>query len=314
MKSNEVRFAILKNLSLGPGHGYDLYTVLKDEFEIKHPSELYKILRAMKEEGVVRVASVAVSGGREREILELSPAGFEAYYQGLLKASKNFLDLISETMVRKLGEGIVRRLKEMNMQPIFDETENIFVSLAIPIERQLQIINQVSRYFKKGPEIYIKPVKDRRNETELLKTSPKIHFLDDRLAIKPGSIDLVILFGPILKPMFDEASIDNVVSVLKPGGSLLAATLQENLRNITPGLLNGLTNVFSDLFDEPVAKKLVDSLSKLLMSELFYNSFVPDKDIKQFLDKYFEDITPLTPSKTRLAPFFDAFIARKRAT
>lgn len=311
MKSNEVRFAILKNLSMGPGHGYDLFTLFKNDLEIKNPSELYKIIRGLKEEGLVRVASVEKSGGREREILELSPAGFETYYQELIKASKNFLDLISETGIRKLGEGVVRRLKEMSMDSIFEETESIFVDLAIPIERKLQLLNQMMFNFKKSPTIYIQRPRTAENEAIFLKSSPRIHFLDENMVIKPGTIDLVLLFGPILESI-DDASTTNIASLLKPGGTLISATLQENLRKITPGLLQGINNFFTGLLDEPVASKLLESFSQLLMSDLFYTNFVPNIKIQEYLDKNFENITPIQPSMTRLAPIFDIFIAQKK--
>ena len=311
MKSNEVRFAILKNLSMGPGHGYDLFTLLKDEFEIKNPSELYKVIRALKDENLVRVATVETSGGREREILEITPLGFETYYEEMLKASKNFLDLISETAIRRLAEGVVRRLNEMEMDTIFSETESIFVNLAIPIERQLQLINQVMRHFKKVPMIYIRRPESNEDDARFLKASPRIHFLDENMVIKPGSIDLVLLFGPILEST-DEQSATNIALLLKPGGTLISATLQENLRQITPGLLAGVKNFFTDLLDEPVASKLLESFSRLLMSDLFYPNFVPNTTIKEFLDKNFENITPIQPAATRLAPIFDIFVAQKK--
>ncbi|HME53718.1 MAG TPA: PadR family transcriptional regulator [Candidatus Lokiarchaeia archaeon] len=311
MKSNEVRFAILKNLSMGPGHGYDLFTIFKEDFEIKNPSELYKIIRAMKEEGLVRVASVEEAGGREREILEITPSGFETYYQEMLKASKNFLDLISETAIRRLVEGVIRRLSEMDMDWIFNETESIFVNLAIPIERQLQLINQIMRHFKKEPAIYIQRSKSTNDEARFLKASPRIHFLDENMVIKPGTIDLVLLFGPILESI-DDTSTTNIVQLLKPGGTLISATLQENLRQITPGLLAGVKNFFTDLLDEPVASKLLESFSQLLMSDLFFANFVPNAKIQEYLEANFENIKLIKPRAIQLAPIFDIFIAQKK--
>jgi DNA-binding PadR family transcriptional regulator len=309
MKSTEVRFAILKNLALGPGHGYDLFTVLKAEFEIKNASELYKVLRALKDEGLITQMSLETSGGREREILELTPKGFEAYYQELLKASKYFLDLISETAIRKLGEGIVKRLKELDFSAIFEDTESVFVHLSISLERQLQLINQVSPYLKKNPVFYIQPGSSVSSSLDFAKASPRIHVLDRNVTIKPGSIDLVLVFGPIIDTMFDARSSDNPIPLLKPGGIMLAATLRENLRAITPGLLEGIRNIFKDLFDEAVGAKLLDNFSELLMSSLFYDHFVSNKDIQVLLATHFEKVTPLGTAKARLAPLFDAFVA-----
>jgi DNA-binding PadR family transcriptional regulator len=311
MKSTEVRFAILKNLALGPGHGYDLYMLLKDEFEIKNASELYKVLRGMKDELLVQQASVETTGGREREILELTPRGFEVYYQELLKASKNFLDLIAETAVRRLGEGIVKRLQELNLAALFENIESVFVHLSIPIERQLQLINQVSRYLTKDPVFYIQPSPSEYANLDYVKTSPRIRILDRNVTIKPGTIDLIVLFGPILDSMFDTTLADNPLVLLKPDGIMIAATLRENLRAITPGLLEGIRNVFKDLFEEAVGEKLLDSFSRLLMSSLFYDHFVSNKDIQAFLATRFEKVTPLGPAMTKLAPLFDAFIAQK---
>jgi DNA-binding PadR family transcriptional regulator len=310
MKSTEVRFAILKNLALGPGHGYDLFTILKAEFEIKNASELYKVLRGLKDEGLITQASLETSGGREREILELTPKGFEAYYQELLKASKNFLDLISETAIRRLGEGIVKRLEELEYRTIFETTESVFVHLSIALERQLQLINQVSRHFKKHPVIYIQPGSAEQSSLDLLKVTPRIHVLDRNVTIKPGSIDVAVVFGPIIDTMFDEKSSDNPVVLLKPEGIMIAATLKEDLRAVTPGLLEGIRNVFKDLFDEVVGAKLLENLSELLMSSLFYDRFVSNKDIHTLLVKHFEKVTPLGTAEARLAPLFDAFIAQ----
>ncbi|NMC04507.1 MAG: hypothetical protein GYA24_04805 [Candidatus Lokiarchaeota archaeon] len=311
MKSNEVRFAILKNLALGPGYGYDLFTIMKDEFEIKNASELYKILRAMKEEGLVSKTSLETTGGREREILKLTPKGFETYYQGLLKASKYFLDLISETAIRRLGEGFVKRIEEMDYRTILDDTGSIFVQLSISIERQLQLINQVSKYFKKNPVIYVQPGNRDQTGLEFVKASPRIHVLDKNVSVKPGSIDLVVVFGPIIDTMFDERSSDNPVVLLKPDGAMIAATLRESLRAITPGLLDGIKNIFKDLFDEDVGAKLLENLSELLMSSLFYEQFVSNSDIQALLATKFEKVMPLGNTRARIAPLFDAFIAQK---
>ncbi len=309
LKSAEVRFALLKNLALGPGHGYDLYMALKEELEIKNPSELYKVLRVLKEEKLVKPASVEMSGGREREILELTEAGFEAYYQEMLKASKNFLDLISETAIRRLGEGIVKRLEELDFNTIFESTESVYVHLSIALERQLQLINQISRYLKKNPTFYIHP--DPTDLTkDIVKSSPRIKILDQNVSIKPGSIDLVLLFGPIVDRMFNEKSSDNPLDLLRPNGVMLAATLKEDLRAITPVLLDGIKNVFKDLFDERIGAKLLDGFSKLLMSSLFYDHFVSNKDIQRLLSSKFEKVTPLGPMDARIAPLFDAFIAQ----
>jgi hypothetical protein len=91
-------------------------------------------------------------------------------------------------------------------------------------------------------------------------------------------------------------------------------SLRENLRAITPGLLEGIRDIFKDLFDEAMGAKLIDNFSELLMSSLFYEHFVSNMDIQALLATYIENVTPIGSVKARLAPLFDAFIAQRLKT
>lgn len=309
MKAEDARFAVLKALSASLGrHGYDLYQALKDELDIKNPSELYKVIRAMKAEGLLRVASVDRNAGRNREILELSTAGLEAYYQRVVDSAMSFIDLITETSIRRLGEELVKRLTTLDGGDVLRSARIVLVDLAIPIERQLQVINQVSKYFDETPVFYIKKPRKRSGALVSPKSSPNITFLDENMSLKPGTVDLAWLLGPILESTFQLDA--GITSLLRPAGTLLAITLKESLRLVSPRVVAGIQDLFTTLFDEPVSGKLVDSLSRLFLSEMFYGDLVLDVDIRGMLDRRFTRVDQLVLDPEARVPFFDIFVAR----
>ena len=317
MRTDDVRFAILKSLSLGPSHGYNLFQQLKDEYEIKNPSELYKLLRTMKDEGLIKVLSADTSTGREREILELSQDGFEAYYESLFLASRKFFDLISETAIRRISEIAIRQVSaDTRLRDRIVAAESILLDLSLPLERQLQILNQIYRNFVKSPVVYVRTRGIPANDPLLAKSIQSVRFIDENLALKPQSIDLMLMLGPVLKDTFSgkPGPDQGMLYTLKPDAILVVATMREDLRFLTPNLLQGIENLFKDLFDEPVATKLQESLSQLLFSGLLYNDKTSNTDITNILGTHFNTVQRLDYTSGNVRSIFDIFIAQEPVT
>ncbi len=307
MKSDDLYFTILKELMLGPGHGYDLFMQLREMHEIKNPSELYKLLRSMKQDGIIQVALTEKVNGREREILEITPSGIEMYYKRLFDASKAFLNLISETAIRRLGEGFAQQLHS-ELANIFKVSERVYLDLTIPIEQQLLIVNQIHRYFEKSPVFYIKVNPEHTKSHALNRAPAGVQFLDENMLLKPQSIDLLLMMRAF-SPTGDAET--STFSLLKPTGILVAATLRENLRDVTPFILRGIGNLFKDLFDEQVSSNLMALFSELLYSRLFYSDFVSNKNIEETLARHFKSVVPVNLHQAANKPLFDAFVAKE---
>lgn len=306
MKSKEVRFAILKSLSLGKEHGYGLYSHLKNEQDIKNPSEIYKVLRKMKNDGVIEVIEVEKQGKREREILGLSTLGMEEFYQELFNSSRYFLDLISETATRRLSEDIVTRFNDEELSYIF-QYNSVFVDFYFPIERQLQMIDQIKKYFEHEPAFYIRLSEVNKNDPVVNKTTPGINFLDENMTLRVNSIDLIFLMKPITEDMFTHQDA-NLLSLLKKDGTLITATLRNDLRIFTPMIVDRIKNFFRDLFEEPIASKLHETMSKLLFTDLFYTKTVSNDEIDAIFHNYFKNVKRIEFEQEFYRPLFDLWV------
>nr|MDO8119461.1 hypothetical protein [Candidatus Sigynarchaeota archaeon] len=214
----------------------------------------------------------------------------------------------TETSIRRLGEALARHFSRGMLGSIFEDAERIYLDLSIPLEQQLLIVNQIYKYFKKSPVFYIKRDTGLINDRSVTRAPTGVQFLDENMMLKQGSIDLLLMMRAFSATGDIEAQ---TFSLLKPTGILVAATLRENLRDMTPLFLKGVNNLFKDLFDEPISSKLMTVFSEFLYSRMFYSNPVSNKNIEGLLLKYFKAVYPVDLPKESFRPLFDAFVARE---
>jgi len=90
-----LRPAVLLLLRENPAHGYDLLERLQPlGFRRSDPGGLYRTLRALEEQGLVRSAWERSDGGPDRRIYEITRAGGEELHQltAQLGAGRDVLD------------------------------------------------------------------------------------------------------------------------------------------------------------------------------------------------------------------------------
>ena len=96
LPKNFLRPCLLLLLREQPAHGYELLERLRPlGFARDDPGRLYRALRALEEEGLVRSAWESSSGGPDRRIYELTRPGMEHLHgqARALVASRKALDV-----------------------------------------------------------------------------------------------------------------------------------------------------------------------------------------------------------------------------
>jgi hypothetical protein len=120
------------------------------------------------------------------------------------------------------------------------------------------------------------------------------------------------MMGPVLKDTFSSSTGEpGMIYTPKPGGILIVATMREDLRFLMPNVLHGLEDLFKDLFDEPVASKLQESLLKLLFSSMLYNDNTTNEDIREIFGQHFKTVQQLDFGSAEVRSIFDIFIAQE---
>ena len=112
---NFLRPSVLLLLKESPAHGYDLLERLKPfGFPGTDPGNLYRMLRGLEAEGLVRSAWEPSVAGPHRRIYEITRAGSEALHEhakGLLATSRvldSFVSRYEEFVALRSGQRGVR--------------------------------------------------------------------------------------------------------------------------------------------------------------------------------------------------------------
>jgi len=308
MKTNEVQIEILKILNIMPNHGYDLYLSLREPFEIKNPSELYKVLRIMLREGLIEESKKEKENGRERVIYTLSKRGQKHYYQTVLKSAMLFVDLMSDLITKKTKDFFFEEIVTHGFDSIFSKESNIYVYLDIPFERQIYFLNQFAQHFKKPQNFYFRfnevPNSKIRSNNPLI----KINILDQNLNIKPKTIDTLISFTHLLFPI--KNSKEKWIELLKPNGNALILYYNRRIR-VLPLLLGGiiqeisekLTSNKSDAFDLPLL------FNNPAFSPNIFNKLKESDPILE-IQKHFEKVVKIERKNALSPPAFEIFFAQ----
>lgn len=114
---NFLRPCVLLLLRESPAHGYDLLERLRAfGFSGSDPGGLYRTLRALEEEGLVRSGwAASASGGPDRRVYEIARAGMEHLHQHVLG--------LEET--RRVLDSLLSRYEEFVAMPRIEEQARV---------------------------------------------------------------------------------------------------------------------------------------------------------------------------------------------
>ncbi|MHA1681929.1 MAG: PadR family transcriptional regulator [Promethearchaeota archaeon] len=311
MKSDEVRFAILKRLKMMPSYGYELFTTFKDMYEITDSSKLYKILRSMKSEGLIEAIGTQKENGRDREILNITTEGKQAYFNHIYESATFFIQLILESMIERMGEEVVTRFKEWGLGHMFDSCMEILLDLSYSLESQLMLLNNIISYFEEMPNFYLLTTNEEIGKLGRFSTiNPRIHLFNENMINKPGSIDFIIVMSPLSREKLIGPS--GLVNLLKKDGSIVIVTLKDRVRIMSPDLTNGIRNFLGNLFDEKLAEKLSQSFTTMLLPTIVSEKSITSLEIKDILGESFSTTRILPYKKTKQPSFIEIHYARKK--
>lgn len=309
MKAEDVRLAILKQLKVAPSYGYELFTMLSDEFDIKNPSELYKVLRALKTEGYIDTLRMEKQSGREREILRITESGNHHYFDQVYESASFFINLISESILERIASSIVSRFKGWDLDFIFQGRKDILVDLSYSLENQLILINNVASMFENEPNFYLMTsVEERESLGRLTGLSPRMNLLNRNMALKHDSIDLVLIMAPVEPDRFTRPG--GIKGILREDGMVIIATFKDNVRRMTPVFSKGLHGFFNTVFNESLAKKLSNSFSSFLIPNLLSKGSLTSSEIEQHINSHFKECRKLGNQEETEISFLDIYYGR----
>ena len=215
-----IRFEVLKILKNTPTHGYNLYLLLSQKGLVKHPSELYKILRTLKDRGMLQEESRESEQGPQKKILSLTSNGLEEYYAQITDSIQIFTDIMAEAVITIFHNLLTDLLKE---NTITDEKSALFFDLTYfppPIQREFLFKFVVPLQEKNS--VYVRMIGNQLNDISALldKIASNLTFLDENLSLKPQSMDHIFLVGRESITLL-EGRVKTYANVLKPDGGIL---------------------------------------------------------------------------------------------
>jgi DNA-binding PadR family transcriptional regulator len=160
MKAEFIRFEILKNLNRQPTHGYELFTMLYGMQVVKNRAQVYKFIKTMKKEGLLRAdpPSKGDIAAPQKEILRVTEKGREIYLEELLGLLIRHRDILVERTLRKVSQQTFEQLGNL---PISTDLRNkvIFIEYGDywPLSRyELHFIFAFFEHHAEGAHIYIR--------------------------------------------------------------------------------------------------------------------------------------------------------------
>ncbi len=289
MKSEKIRFRILKILKDFPTYGYNLFLMLSEEGLVNNASESYKVLRSFRKKGLIVGEVSKSSQGPNRTIYSLTEKGLDEYYSQVIDSAINFFELMIEanstTIVEVIKEG-TRRL-DLDIEKI--EHKKIFIdSFQIAHRSQSNLIHKLLIPLKKKNQVYLQSKIMDEHELMYFKDGIlDIRILDENLSIKPHMMDIIFAFGRTSKDLFEKHIIE-ILKVLKREGILfLFIRRRENIRE--PKIFK----VFIDDLFKNIPEKQHKKLQQIVpfhYSIEFPENPLKDNEIKDLLFNYFEKV------------------------
>jgi DNA-binding PadR family transcriptional regulator len=261
-KSEKIRFEVLKILKETSTHGYDLYLLLQEKGIISketQPSQLYKVLRDMRESNFIKDLEIEESSkGPDRVILGLTDEGVGEYYTRIIDSAMDFYNLLVEFNIKLFSRKIRNFLKQNGYGSEYFKNKVIFFENIIPfIQKTNEIIRNLFIPLDCEFTLYLRSKSSNNTYQSLERTKINLKLLDENLSFKANSIDMSIIFGNITKGNLRK-KIKEISKSLKKNGVLILF-FGERVREERPEMLR---DFFKDLLEE-MPKEFKDNIYKI---------------------------------------------------
>lgn len=225
-KTDRIRFNVLKLLKEQPTHGYDLFLILKEDDFINQASDLYRVIRRMKKNGLIEEETIDSDIGPNKKILHLTQEGIEEYYDWLIDSAELFFGILLDVMIERFSPPW-RALKDANISQDF--LKNKVVYFSAPYINVRLLAGLIKKFFadvdvefklviKLNSEISRVPFRSLEN------AQFDLRIIDELVAVRKNSIDLYIFipFIPILdKGESPRSFLQQHLNSLKDDGTFL---------------------------------------------------------------------------------------------
>lgn len=290
MTQSSLRFEILKLLKESPTHGYDLFIILQDEEMVKNASDLYKVLRKLKDEGIINEEKEESSSGPEKKILSLSKKGLIEYFERIIDSARDFMDLLMDINVKQnyFVDSVINN-KNYTIPDL--EGKKIYFNIQMLNPRmQVAIIKRILLPLNKEMSLFInEPSVNRKLFRAFERTKIGINFINKSMSLKPHSVDIILsdLFAFYENKELVKNEMDNLFNLLEAGGSFFIVLPGKNMRE-PPQMFNMIINqAFKDMPKEVLPK----------LGELFPEFAIHNKS--NLLEK--ETLSPPVPNLKLIA-------------
>jgi len=289
MKSDKIRFKILKILKDFPTHGYNLYLLLSEEGLVNNASELYKYLRSLKKKGLLIGQDSKSPQGPNRTILSLTTKGLDEYYSRVIESANIFIELMMEANLSTIMNSLIEGTHKFNLDIQKINNKKIYIdSFQLAHRFQSKLIHKLLIQLKKKNKVYLRG--EVINTDELLFFKDRlldIKLLDENLSINPHMMDIIFAFGYSSKKSF-EKRVKELLEILKDNGFLfLFFRRRENLKE--PKIYKVFINDLLKNLPEKHHKKISEIIPFVHLTET-PETPMTDSEIKEILLKYFENV------------------------
>ncbi|MCP4761289.1 MAG: PadR family transcriptional regulator [archaeon] len=249
---NNIRFEILKRIKIAPTHGYDLYSTFSMQNLVKDPSQLYKIIRSMKKQGLLYSVKEKSKHGYEKEILSLSPLGLQTYYEHVSNYAKQFINLVEDANVLKYTKIIYNRLHTFN--PNLFKNNNLIFLLDyrfVSIQRLLTFLIPFFKSLENNPKIFLNLNKKIVNKPPIPKLNCVFKIIDTNSIIEPNSIDVIISLGNNTENFMSDKlfGIDSWIKKMKSDGVLFFSNFKKE-KNQESDRSYLITSILEEIFTD----------------------------------------------------------------
>ncbi|MBN1214033.1 MAG: PadR family transcriptional regulator [Candidatus Lokiarchaeota archaeon] len=288
-KSELIQFEVLKILNNTPTYGYDLFLILSENGIIQKSSYLYKILRFMKNNGLVQGDTNDSSNGPNRIILTLTQKGKELYYSNIIESASFFYGLIFDRYL-KISVTLCHEIfRKRGYDSKKFEGKNCFISFPdeYTFENQITTIYSFFIPFNINLNLYVNPLKIQNYNIDFFFKRTKINVkqIDMNLEMKPQSMDFIFVIGRKIFPEFKN-NIEKYQKFLKKKGVFCLA-LENKEEYSRPNIVNDL--IIELLQNSP--EKYKNQLKSFLPLDIHSNyQTINNKEIMTLLYSLFNNV------------------------
>jgi DNA-binding PadR family transcriptional regulator len=147
VKSDKIQLEIIKWLKLYPTHAYHLFQLLENAGVAKRSSEVYRIIKSMKQRDLIAARQQQERHGAAREVLRLTGKGESVYFSYYLSMLDLNSELIGNGRLTRLQDAIFRYFKGHFFDLAKKKQQKVLIELNLDWSDPL--IGKVYRFFER---------------------------------------------------------------------------------------------------------------------------------------------------------------------